>query len=256
MTTVKALFSRKWILPTIVVFLGMLLLIRLGIWQLDRLEQRRAANVELIAALQAPPIDLNEGLPDEELSGLENREVVASGRYDLDEQLILKIQNWQGQAGVHLVTPLLLDGLDTAVLVDRGWVPQTEVDEGAVGTYDVSEPVQVTGYLAPSQIISRNQGNSGNNGPQSEIYRVDIEAIQSQLDYEILPLYVIESPPEDEVDELPFNVPRNVEVTEGSHLSYALQWFSFSIMLAVIYLVYVHRAVKKSEQPSEDTGAA
>jgi surfeit locus 1 family protein len=111
--------------------------------------------------------------------------------------------------------------------------------------------VQVAGYLALSQIISRHQGNPGNVVPQAEIYRVDVEAIQRQLDYDILPLYVIESPPEGEVDELPFNQPRNVEVTEGSHLSYALQWFSFSIMLAVIYVVYVHRAVKKGELVEE-----
>ena len=248
MTTVKALFSRKWIVSTIVVFLGMLLLIRLGIWQLDRLEQRRAANVELIAALEAPPIDLNDGLPAGELSDLENREVVASGVYDLDDQLILKIQNWQGRAGVHLITPLLLDGSDTAVLIDRGWIPQNEVDEGTVGTYDVTESVQVAGYLARSQIISRNQGNTASAGPQSEIYRVDVEAIQPQLDYEILPMYVIESPPDNELDDLPFNQPRNVEVSEGSHLSYALQWFSFSIMLAVIYVIYVRRAVQKGKQ--------
>lgn len=251
MTTVKALFSRKWIVPTIVVFLGMLLLIRLGFWQLDRLEQRRAANVELIAALQAPPIDVNGGLPAEELSALENREVVAAGRYDLDAQFILKIQNWQGRAGVHLITPLLLEGTNTAVLVDRGWIPQNEVDEGAVGNYDVSEPVQVAGYLALSQIISRNQGNAVSTEPQSEIYRVDIEAVQPWLDYDILPMYLIESPPTDGMDELPFNQARNVEVTEGSHLSYALQWFSFSIMLAVIYVVYVHRAIKKTKQVEE-----
>ncbi len=251
MTTVKALFSRKWIVPTIVVFLGMLLLIRLGIWQLDRLEQRRAANVELIAALEASPIDLNAGFPEEELAKLENRKVVALGVYDLDEQIILKIQNWQGRAGVHLITPLMLDGSDTAVLVDRGWIPQSDVDEGAVDNYNVSAPVQVDGYLALSQIISRNQGNAVSAGPQSEIYRVDIEAIQPQLDYEILPVYVIESPPADGVDEIPLNEPRNVEVSEGSHLSYALQWFSFSIMLAVIYVVYVRRAVKKTEPVEE-----
>ena len=251
MTTVKALFSRRWIIPTIVVFLGMLLLVRLGIWQLDRLEQRRAANVELIAALEASPIDLNDGLPDEELSALENRKVIASGTYDLDEQIILKIQNWQGRAGVHLITPLLLDGSDTAVLVDRGWIPQNEVDEGTVGNYDVNELVQVAGYLALSQIISRNQGNAVSTEPQSEIYRVDVEAVQPWLDYDILPLYMIESPPADGMDELPLNQARNVEVSEGSHLSYALQWFSFSIMLAVIYVVYVHRASKKAEQVEE-----
>ena len=252
MRTVKTLFSRKWILPTIVVILGVFLLLRLGIWQLDRLEERRAANVELIAALESPPFDLADGLPDGELSALENREIVATGVYDLDEQIVLKVQNWQGRAGVHLVTPLLLDGLDTAVLVDRGWIPQSDVDEGTLGNYDFTEPVQLAGYLALSQIISRNEGNTSVAKPQSEMYRIDIDTIQAQLDYEILPMYVIESPPMEALDELPLNEPRDVEVTEGSHMSYALQWFSFSIMLVVIYLVYVHRAVNKVEMVAVD----
>lgn len=251
MKTVKALFSRKWIGPTIVVFLGMLLMIRLGIWQLDRLEQRRVANVELIAALDAEPINLNEeGLVGDSES-LENRLAVVSGTYDLDEQIILKVQNWEGRAGVHLITPLLIDGLDTAVIVDRGWVPQSDVDENKIAQYDLEQSVQINGYLAKSQIISRNQGQSLSASPQSEMYRVDIEAIQNQLDYEILSLYLIESPPEDELDELPLNPARNVEISEGSHLSYALQWFSFTIMLAVIYFVLVRRSLKKTEQLPE-----
>ncbi len=245
METVKALFNRKWIGPTIVVVLGMILLARLGFWQLERLEERRAANVELIAALESDPLDLNSEVLGADLSALENQEIVATGVYDLDEQIILKVQNWQGRAGVHLITPLLLAGSDTAVLVDRGWIPQSDVDDGLVATYDVTEQVALAGYIALSQIISRNQGKTNVTAPQSERYRVDIEAIQPQLEYDIVPVYVIESPPADPVDELPFNAVRDVEVTEGSHLGYALQWFSFTIMLAVIYLVYVHRSVKK-----------
>ena len=250
MSTVKALFSRKWMAPTIVVFLGILLLLRLGIWQLDRLEQRRAANVDLIAALESPPIDLNDELLVMDLAALENREVVVSGVYDLDEQIILKIQNWGGRAGVHLITPLLIDGLDTAVLVDRGWVPQSDVDNGEISKYDVTESVRLDGYIALSQIISRNEGKVQPTGPQSEMYRVDVAAIQPQLDYETAPFYLIESPSATD-DELPFNEARDVEVTEGSHLSYALQWFSFSSMLAVIYLVYVHRSLKKGQPDLE-----
>ena len=254
MNTVKAMFSRKWIGPTIVVFLGMLLLIRLGIWQLDRLEERRAENVELIAALNADAINLNEDDIDySDLEALENRLVTVAGVYDYDDQLILKVQNWEGRAGVHLITPLLIDGSDTAVLIDRGWIPQSDMEAGNVANYDVNNPVTLEGYFALSQIISRNQGVPQTGGPQSEVYRVDIAAIQPQLDYEIAPVYVIESPPADiTADDLPLNEARDVAVTEGSHLSYALQWFSFAIMLLVIYFVLVRRSLPKKELDWED----
>ena len=35
------LVSRRWIIPTILVIVGMIVLARLGIWQLDRLQQKR-----------------------------------------------------------------------------------------------------------------------------------------------------------------------------------------------------------------------
>ena len=42
--TPTRLFSRRWIPATILVIVGMMITARLGIWQLDRLEQRRAFN--------------------------------------------------------------------------------------------------------------------------------------------------------------------------------------------------------------------
>ncbi|MDO8753616.1 MAG: SURF1 family cytochrome oxidase biogenesis protein [Anaerolineales bacterium] len=43
----KKMFSRAWLLATLLVFAGTALCIRLGIWQLDRLEQRRAFNAQV-----------------------------------------------------------------------------------------------------------------------------------------------------------------------------------------------------------------
>ena len=41
------MFSRKWLVATFLVFFGTAFCIRLGIWQLDRLEQRRAFNSQV-----------------------------------------------------------------------------------------------------------------------------------------------------------------------------------------------------------------
>ena len=55
----RALVSRRWLWVTLTVLAMMALLARLGIWQLDRLEQRRAANAQLLEAIESAPIDLN-----------------------------------------------------------------------------------------------------------------------------------------------------------------------------------------------------
>ena len=43
------LFSRRWIFATILVLIAMGVMVRLGIWQLNRLEQRRAFNERVLA---------------------------------------------------------------------------------------------------------------------------------------------------------------------------------------------------------------
>lgn len=58
----RALISRQWWWVTLVVLALMALFARLGIWQLDRLEQRQAANAQLVAALDSTPIDLNDAI--------------------------------------------------------------------------------------------------------------------------------------------------------------------------------------------------
>ncbi len=240
----RAMVSRQWLLPTLVVILGMGLLARLGVWQLDRLEQRRASNAALQAALDAPSIWLNEADLPADVSQLKDRFVTVSGAYDSANQVVVKLQNFRGRPGVHLLTPLLLEGEDTAVLVNRGWIPESEKEN--LSQFNMAGPVTVAGYIGLTQTLSRSAGQSEPaSQPTTEWYRVDIMAIQAQLPYPLLSIYVIESPPETEVSGLPFQLERNVELSEGSHLGYAIQWFSFSLMLAVVYGVLVNRRIEE-----------
>ena len=66
----RKMFQRKWLILTLLVFAGIALCIRLGIWQLDRLDQRRAFNAQFESARAQPALDLNqeqpENLPDME----------------------------------------------------------------------------------------------------------------------------------------------------------------------------------------------
>ncbi len=63
---VLRLFSKRWILTTLLAFAGVLVLARLGIWQLDRLAERRVFNARVTAAMARPPLDLNsQALPAE-----------------------------------------------------------------------------------------------------------------------------------------------------------------------------------------------
>jgi len=241
---VRTMFNRKWWWVTLLVLALMMVLARLGFWQLDRLDQRRASNAITAVALAASPMDLfGETLP-EDLSMLKDRKVTATGEYDLDNQLILKVQNWEGRAGVHLITPLLLEDGETAVLVDRGWIPEAEKELVDSAKYDVPGQITVDGYVGLSQVLFGGK-TSIPEEPQREWYRVDIAAIQPQLPYKLLPIYVLQAPEDNQ--ELPLRLELDIDLSEGSHLSNALQWFTFCLGLGIAYVLYVRKSMHEDE---------
>ncbi|GIK58760.1 MAG: SURF1 family protein [Chloroflexi bacterium] len=245
MQLLKAIFSRRWIAATLVVLLGMALMVRLSIWQFDRLAERRAANAVLAATLASESITLTGEPFTGDVAQLKDRQVVAEGEFDRENQVMLLVQSWQGRAGVHLITPFLIAETDTAVLVDRGWVPQTDVDDGNLALYDETGPVRLTGVVALSQPLSR-YGNPDleAKGPQTAVYRIDVPRLQEQMPYELLPFYVIQAPPPEGNTAPPLRELPQVDLSEGPHLSYALQWLLFTLILGGGYLIFVQRGLR------------
>jgi surfeit locus 1 family protein len=68
------MFSFKWLFTTLLVVAGTGVCVRLGIWQLDRLEQRRAFNAQVTSMRASEPLDLNTSLP-EDITSMEWRAV-------------------------------------------------------------------------------------------------------------------------------------------------------------------------------------
>jgi surfeit locus 1 family protein len=246
MRLLRALFSRRWLWVTLLVIALMGVLARLGIWQLDRLQQRRDANALIAASLAAPPFDLNATAVPEDISEWDNRLVAASGTFDYEQEVLLDLQNWGYRAGVNLITPLVLDGSQTAVLVNRGWIPDAESAPEARAAYNVPGEVEITGYVALSEKLSR-EPTVTPEGPQVKVYRVDVEALQAQMPYTLLPFYIVQDV-ENDNEQLPYRLERQIDLSEGSHLSYAMQWFIFSIGLGVAYLVFVNRNIHQAEK--------
>jgi len=249
---VKLLFSRRWWWVTLVVILGIGVLARLGIWQLDRLEQRRAANAALRQQLAAGPISLNDpSLDPAALTEMSGREARATGRFDFSEQVLLQLQKFEGAPGGHLVAPLRLDGREDALLVDRGWIPEAELAPQQWGQYDVAGAVTVTGTIRLSETA---RGVEPPSEPQQAWYRVNVEAIERQLPYDVFPVYLLQSPPAGGNVALPYREEVEVDLSEGPHLSYAIQWFAFALMLGAGYVYYVHRDEVKKENGGGDGG--
>jgi surfeit locus 1 family protein len=244
------LLSRQWILTTLLVILAMGVMARLGIWQLDRLEQRRAFNARVQAQLDQPALELAQalqgsGISQRQLEGMEYREVVVSGEYDFSQEIALRNQVHDNQLGVHLFTPLRIAGSEESILVNRGWVPFDEFNQGNLARYREEGPVTVRGRLRVSQELPElGRALDPTPGPDSQrlesFMAANVERIAAQVPYPLLPVYIQQSPDATWTG-LPHRAQLELVLTEGSHLSYALQWFSFALILGIGYPFYVRR---------------
>ncbi len=247
-------FNRRWWWTTLLVLVGVGVLVRLGFWQLDRREQRRAHNAALLQQLALPPLLLTVDSMPANLVDLKDRQAVAQGEYDLSRQVALTHQNWINSPGFHLITPLVVegaprsaDGRPTAVLVDRGWLPAARLEKDDWSQFDVTGPVAVTGYIKLSQtVVDWDGGDQVSSETQTEWYRVDIPAIEAQVPYRLLPVYLQEAPSPDGNTELPFRSELDSDLSEGNHLSYAIQWFIFATILAVGYVYFVGKKTSEA----------
>jgi len=233
------MFSRAWILTTLLVFIGTGICIRLGIWQLDRLKQRRAFNSQVISMRSTKPLNLNQNIPTD-ISTMEWRAVTVTGEYDFENQVALRNQFNGDQYGYHLITPLRFSG--GAVLVDRGFIP---ADGNAAPKdwrkYDETGQVTVTGQLRLGQDKPAFGGVADEEASHLDLWNnLNVDRISKQSPYPILPVYVQPNVVEnDTVPPIPFQP--EVDLTEGPHFGYALQWFAFAAILFVGYPFYLRK---------------
>jgi surfeit locus 1 family protein len=209
---------------------------RLGVWQLDRLAARQAANDAAAARRALPEVRLPSSIPAESLDG---RNVRATGEYDRRGELILRGQVFSGVPGVVLVTPLRLDGAgDTAVLVERGFVPSpdalalpsdTGLDEpGARDVRGIAFAIADSGHGEPLE-----------RGGRLSLRRLDLGVARQRSPHPLLAVVIRQSPDSPSAG-FPRRRPAPV-LDEGPHLVYAIQWFAFALTALVFGAVYLRK---------------
>jgi surfeit locus 1 family protein len=259
---VSLFFSRKWIVATLLVLAAAGVMVRLGAWQLDRLEQRRALNARVEAQINAERLDLNAFLTNApspsteklaELEGMAYRTVVARGTFDPSNEVALRNQVYQdNQIGVHLLTPMKLSGTDQAIVVDRGWIPLEDFSAGRTSQYQETGEVTLQGRLLRSvetgTIWQKADPTPAPGQRLDALIYPNLSRIAAQSDYSLLTVYV-EASPSPEHTGLPYRVNEPVYLTEGSHMNYAIQWFAFAAILLAGYPIYVRRSERGEKKP-------
>lgn len=230
--------SPRWVAGHVVVLVAVVLFANLGLWQLRRLDERRAYNALLTERMAEPPVPLTSLLgedPDE----VAYRRVLVTGTYRTADEVLLSTRSQQGRPGHHLLTPLATDG--TVVVVDRGWVPLDRDDPPVADAAPPSGDVTVAGVLFPGMDARRSGALDGGGGRLQFVSDVDLAVLAEATGSPLHPLWVLaqdqrpaQAGPLPVVADLP-------ELTEGSHASYAGQWFLFALVVLVGYPLLLRR---------------
>jgi surfeit locus 1 family protein len=246
----KDLFTPKWLLTTLLVLLATAVLMRLGFWQLERLEQRRAFNEHFTLVVNLPPLNISAA-PDEDLASMEYRIATVTGVYDHENQVALRNRYNDLVFGYHLITPLVLtDG--SAILVNRGWIPasgnETPADwrkydqpgeQTVSGILRLGEEPEMGGIRDPELAEGQTRLEFWNN--------LHLARIARQIPQPLLPAYL--QPDQPASNDQPPIIPARpeIEITEGSHQGYAMQWFTFAAMLFLGYPFFLRKQLTEKK---------
>ncbi len=226
---------RAFLLAAPIVALGM---IALGFWQLDRLHQRQQQNAAIVARTALAPLDLAQ-TPVDQLRADEYRLGEARGVFWLEGELTWRNQALNGRPGMRVITPLRLAGSNRVVLVDRGWLPLNA--EGGVDRRAYPPP---TGEVAVRGLIRVPVTRSSDLLPADVVpaggrleawFWLDPAMLSTQLGTPVLPVILVAEAG------APTGLPTagyTLDLSEGSHLNYAIQWFAFATIAIVGPVLY------------------
>ena len=194
--------------------------VRLGLWQLDRLGERHAANdrARHLLALSAIPAESLKFVLEQV-----NRRAIVSGVPDYEREFVHAGRSRNGSPGVHIYTPIRTGDGDT-FLVNRGWV--YAADAATVDRSRWREERRIFhGYVRKIPMADTTVSQ------QSNVVRVlNSDATTKLFPYPVANLYVVS------LDSAGENVPARLpepDLTNGPHLSYAIQWFCFAAIALI-----------------------
>ena len=241
----RRLLAPRWIIAHFVVLLIVILFVRLGFWQLDRLDERRLENAVGEARASDDPVDISVLLEavGGDIETLEYRRALATGVFSSEDEVLIRSQVYLGAAGFHVITPLVGGGGE-AILVNRGWVP---LGLDRVPVTEASPPsgeVTVEGWVHLSQEKPPLGPADPDDGRLTTASRVDITRIQEQTPTSLAPVYLVSIGERGEELPVPVNPPTFDD--DGPHLAYAIQWFAFALIGLVGYVFLARSQLGRS----------
>ncbi len=229
----------------------------LGLWQLDRAEQKRQIMQRQQAQRDAPPVVLRGDLPAPELDAerLEYAAVELTGNWLKHREILLDNRVHSGRNGCHVLTPLKITGSNQVVLVNRGWVGWGPDRAVLPKTTARTEELTVIGRIAlisDAAFTLAKETQDASDGRWPVLWQnLDLSRYESLLGREAPPLELL--PFVVKMDANPVGVDGDGKVADpdddgyvrdwfeptdlwiARHTAYAVQWFGLGLTAVGLY---------------------
>lgn len=254
----RTLQLRLW--PTLGAAIGLTILLSLGTWQLKRYQYKLTQEQLQASSAKLPALtltDLNQITPQTH----NYRQVTVRGTFLNRDTVLFKHRQYDGHPGYWLASPLILEGTQQALLVNRGWVPRERASLAQEIAKTQAQPQTLTGLLhLPDQIIAdarqRAQLDAGQplaQDPPRQWSSYDLSAIQAKLDAagpKQPTILVLDAKHSGD----PFPIASHEHLTKPymtseRHMSYCVFWYAMAAVLLAFYGAYTLgflRSVKPS----------
>lgn len=222
------------LLPTLVTLVLLPIFIRLGFWQLERAEEKQVlqdsyAQRKVLPAFRLEP---KVGASDE----LEYRRVYVRGRFDPNHQILIDNKIYKGQVGYYVVTPLLMTGSEQYVLINRGWVPAGKTRAELPDIKVTEGHVTIYGVMVKSRpdILMISDKNRDTSGWPARLQWLDTEEFARDTKRKVYPYIILMDADAKHGYSRDWG---SINLDPDKNTSYAWQWFSFAVLLVIIYFV-------------------
>lgn len=211
--------------------LALLLLLSLGVWQLNRGWQKS----HIVSQLASPSQDYQmlEKIPTD-FTALEYRSVSLQGQWQNEQVFLLANRIYQQQLGYEVFTAFRLTS-GQLLLINRGWIALNQAKTLRAAT----NPPQGILY-APKKGYTLGEAitDYSNQWPKVSLYW-DNAAFNQVLGEPILPLVLVL----DQQHPASFTrIWQPVVVTPERHYAYAMQWFGLALVLVIFGFIWQRKA--------------
>ena len=215
--------------------------VRLGLWQLDRLRERRAFNATITQQQLGAPIPLVD-LP-RDTAQVHYRAASVEGAYDYDHELVLSSRTRRGSPGVDVLTPVHVPGRDTAVLVNRGWVYSPDGASVDLQRWREGPTARLKGYVE----LTTGDTALAVSSHARVVRHVSRAELKGKIPYPVEPFYLVAF---GDTTDMSHPARRDLPVLDdGPHRGYAMQWFSFALIAIAGAGIVVYRDSQQRSAP-------